>query len=61
MSSLELFQLQKGGMWLCKSKSIKKMDKCPNKVKKRKKEEDSPYSLAKVFNFQTIETCFRRA
>jgi hypothetical protein len=44
-----------------KVKVLKKMDKCPNKVKKRKKEEDSPYSLAKVFNFQTIETCFRRA
>jgi hypothetical protein len=24
MSSLEIFQLQKGGMWLCKSKSIEK-------------------------------------
>jgi hypothetical protein len=48
-------------MWLCKSKSIEKMDKCPNKVKKRKKEEDNPYSLAKVFKFQTRETCFQRA
>jgi hypothetical protein len=37
MSSLEIFQLQKGGMWLCKSKSTKKMDKCPNKVKKERK------------------------
>jgi hypothetical protein len=44
-----------------KVKVLKKMDKYPNKVKKRKKEEDSPYSLAKVFKFQTRETCFRRA
>jgi hypothetical protein len=58
MSSLEIFQLQKGAMWLCKSKSIGKKYKCPNKVKKRKKEEDSPYSLAKVFKFQTRETYF---
>jgi hypothetical protein len=60
MSSLEIFQLQKGGMWLCKSKSIEKMDKCPNKVKKEEIK-DSPYSLAKVFKFQTREICFRRA
>jgi hypothetical protein len=28
--------LQKGGMGLCKKKSIEKMDKCPNEMKKRK-------------------------
>jgi hypothetical protein len=50
-------------MWLCKSKSIeKKWTSVQIKLKKkRKKEEDSPYSLAKVFKFQTRETYFQRA
>jgi hypothetical protein len=58
MSSLEIFQLQKGDMWLCKSKSIKKWISVQIKLKKERKKEDSPYSLAKVFKFQTRETCF---
>jgi hypothetical protein len=45
MSSLEIFQLQKGGMWLCKSKSIEKMDKCPNKVKKRERKKKIAHTL----------------